>query len=243
MIALRPASISRTPNSTSPFHPVMLTSASVATIGHIARGIRTASPEAFAIASRPSPAKGSVSARNVSGAISATPSLRIGQFAPHTSASTATGTSERPTLRSLTVLAQVQFAGLRDPVVAADAAVELGEPCVEGVDVALRPARDLAVRGDAELLQHALQHRPDADDELEVVRGAGTREQRRRRVVLDVDDDLPVARDVGARVGERGEERTAVLGEGAKLNELRSVGALAPGGIAATLFPDGAAAA
>src|SRR5512139_3468473 len=153
MIALRPASISRTPNSTSPFQPVMLTSASVATSGHIARGMRTDSPEALAIASRPSPANGSVSARNVSGSISATPSLRIGQLAPQTSASTATGTSERPRLRSLTVLAQVQLAGLRHPVVAAHATVELREPRVERVDVALGPARDLPVRRDAELLQ------------------------------------------------------------------------------------------
>ena len=55
---------------------------------------------------------------------------------------------------------------------------------------------------DAELVEHALDHGPDADDQLEVVRRAGRIEQRRRRVVLDVDDDLPIARDFGARVGE-----------------------------------------
>jgi hypothetical protein len=50
-------------------------------------------PESFANPSNPSAANGSVSARNVSGAISVTPSFNIGQLQPHTSASTATGTS------------------------------------------------------------------------------------------------------------------------------------------------------
>ena len=105
--------------------------------------------------------------------------------------------------RALAVLAVVQRARLRDPCVAADAAGKFGQPRVELVDVALAPARDLPIGGDAELVQHPLEHGADADDELQVVGRAGRIEQRRRRIVLDVDDDLPIARRFRrARVGE-----------------------------------------
>ena len=78
-----------------PFHAAMLKIASVATRPHHARGTRIASPQKRATSNRPMAANGSVIARNVSGASSVTPNLRIGQLQPQTSVSTAMGTSER----------------------------------------------------------------------------------------------------------------------------------------------------
>ena len=71
----------------------MLKSASSATLPHIARGIRIESPAIRAMTRRPIAAKGSVSARNVSGASSATPIFSMGQLQPHTSVMIATGIS------------------------------------------------------------------------------------------------------------------------------------------------------
>src|SRR5207237_8477993 len=59
---------------------------------------------------------------------------------------------------------------------------------------------------DAEAVQHALQHRADADDELQVVGLTHAGQDRRRSIGLDVDHELPVARRFGARVGESPEE-------------------------------------
>ncbi len=126
----------------------------------------------------------------------------------------------------------MQRARLRDPCVAADAAGKLGQLRVELVDVALAPARDLPIRRDAELVQHAFDHGTDADDELQVVRRAGRIEQRRRRIVLDIDDDLPIARGFGARVGELAEEPPPVFRERAqlrKLGERRRLGGVGSG--------------
>ena len=92
-IALRPAGSCWTPNSSSPFQPAMLNSASRATLTHSGRGMRIEAPDIAATASKPSPAKGSVKARNVSGAISLTPIFSTGQLQPQTRASTATGNS------------------------------------------------------------------------------------------------------------------------------------------------------
>ena len=55
-------------------------------------------------------------------------------------------------------------------------------------------------------MQHSLQHRADADDELQVVGLAHTGQNRRWSVGLDVDHELPIARGFGARVGESAEE-------------------------------------
>ena len=94
------------------------------------------------------------------------------------------------------------------------------EPRVELVDVALAPARDLAVGRDAQLLQHAFQHGADADDELQVVGRAGA-EEWWRRVVLEIDDELPVARGLAARGGELVEQAAAIRGELEELPERR----------------------
>src|SRR5689334_19009827 len=77
----------------SPFQHAMLKSASAATLPQSARGMRTELPDQCATASMPTAANGSVSARKVSGAISVTPILRIGQLQPQISVRTATGRS------------------------------------------------------------------------------------------------------------------------------------------------------
>jgi hypothetical protein len=111
-----------------------------------------------------------VNARNVSGAISVTPILRIGQLNPQISVSTATGkrvatlTSGeagarlpvdviakprsllRPHRQRFSVFALMQLARLRHPCVAADTSGKLREHRVEMIDVALGPMRDLAKR-------------------------------------------------------------------------------------------------
>src|SRR6266702_2125766 len=90
MIAERPAGICCTPNTISMFQAVMLNKASAATRPHHALGIRTESPESFAISSNPSAANGSVDARNVSGASAVTPTFNTGQLQPQASVRMAT---------------------------------------------------------------------------------------------------------------------------------------------------------
>ena len=102
---------------------------------------------------------------------------------------------------------------LRHPRVAANAAGKFAQPCVELVDVALAPLRDLTVRADAHLIKHAFDDRTDADDQFQVVGRARRVEKRRRCVVLDVDDDLSIARGFGARIGEFAEQHAPILGE------------------------------
>ena len=92
-IAVRPAGSCCRPNSTSPFQPVMLNKASTITLPQRCRGTRIGPPESPEIASMPSAENGSVSARNVSGAISDTPSFSTGQLQPQTSVSTSSGIS------------------------------------------------------------------------------------------------------------------------------------------------------
>src|SRR6478672_2377938 len=157
----------------------MLSSASTRSRGHSARGTRIGSPDTRATVSRPIAASGSVRLRNVSGASSVTPILSTGQLQPQTSVRTrisgaarAIGTGDavevisidnllkgaaemRFALRRAPVLARVQCARLRDPCIAANASGKLAQPRVDLVDVALAPARDLAIRADAELVEHA----------------------------------------------------------------------------------------
>src|SRR5207247_6279093 len=66
--------------------------------------------------------------------------------------------------------------------------------------------RETPERQDAEAVEHSLQHRADADDELQVVGLAHTGGNRRGSVGLDVDHELPIARGFGARVGESAKE-------------------------------------
>src|SRR3982751_1702492 len=94
-MALRPAGICWTPKSTKPFQKPMLKSASTKSLGQSPRGIAIDSPDRRETMSMPTAASGSVKARNVSGAISVTPILRIGQLQPHTSVSTRIGQAER----------------------------------------------------------------------------------------------------------------------------------------------------
>ena len=95
----------------------------------------------------------------------------------------------------LAVLALVQRARLRHPGVAADAAGKLGQLRVELVDVALAPARDLAV---ACVMPSWCSIRsstgPMPTISFRSSGAFGPVEQRRRRVVLEVDDELAVAR-------------------------------------------------
>ena len=102
---------------------------------------------------------------------------------------------------------------MRHPCIAANAAGKVGEARVELVDVAVSPARDLPIRADAELLQHSLEHRPDADDQLEIIRCSGTIEQQWRRIVFKIDQKLTIARGFVARIRDRTQQRTPVLGE------------------------------
>ena len=88
----------------------------------------------------------------------------------------------------------MQRARLRHPSIATNAARKIGQACVELVDVAVGPASDLPIGVDAELLQQALKHRPDSDDQLEIVRRSGTVEQERRRIVFEIDQKLTIAR-------------------------------------------------
>src|SRR5206468_55191 len=179
----------------SPFQHAMLKSASNATLTHSARGTRIELPERRATRSKPSAAKGSVSARKVRGSISVTPILRIGQLHPQISVSTPTGkraaivTCDAPCVSVLAgeviaalrsrmplyrqrfpIFALMELARLSHPGVATNAARKLGELRVELVDIALRPVRDLAECRDAQLVQHPFEHRTDADDQLEVIR-------------------------------------------------------------------------
>src|SRR5437763_9151540 len=78
-----------------PFQPAILGGASEHRRGNDSRGMRMSSPEKRATASSPIAAKGSVNARNVSGAMSVTPILRSGQLQPHTNVSTPIGASAR----------------------------------------------------------------------------------------------------------------------------------------------------
>ena len=196
----------------------------------------------------PTAANGSVSARKVSGGSSVTPSLSTGQLQPQISASTAIGSHARAS-------ACVAASPPRDRRVhARDGQRYGGEPyllwcsaractthwsrrmrpgnsgsaAVELVDVALGPAPDLAVGRDAQLREHALEHRADADDELQVVVRARPAEQQRRRVGLDLDDERAIAGDLAARVREVGDQRAALLGEGREPRELRDRGRRAP---------------
>src|SRR2546423_3984819 len=111
--------------------------------------------------------------------------------------------------RQLAELCLMQLARLCYPLVAHDASRKFGELGIEIGAVALAPARDLPEGGDAQVVQHAFEHRADADDELQVVGLADAGQDRRRRVVLDVDDELSIARAFLPRVRElRGEPFT-----------------------------------
>ena len=215
----------------------------------------------------PSAANGRVSARNVSGASSVTPIFRIGQLQPQTSvrmsdrqrgacrrmrddrgvdvmvvrgcaierSRSVCATADSPYLPRCSARACVTHASRRmRPGNSAQLRVDL-------VDVALAPARDLAIRRDAELVQHALDHGADADDELQVVGRAGRIEQRRRRIVLDIDDELAIACRFGARVGELAEEPPPVFRECPQLRELgerrRPGGSAAAGGSSRSRVP------
>jgi len=123
-------------------------------------------------------------------------------------------------LRRTAVFAEVERARLRHPAVATNAAGKLAQPRIEVVDVALAPARDLAVGADAKLIQHAFDDRADADDHFQVVRRAGRIEERRRRIGLDIDDDLSITGNFGAGVGNLRQQSAAIVGERAKLREL-----------------------
>jgi len=96
----------------------------------------------------------------------------------------------------------MQLARLRHPLVAHDASWKFRKLGIEIRAVALAPARDLPEGGDAEVVQHAFEHRADADDELQVVGLPDAGQDRRRRIVLDVDDELSIARALLPRVGE-----------------------------------------
>src|ERR1700686_2778639 len=104
--------------------------------------------------------------------------------------------------RQLAELRLVQLARLRHPLVAHDASRKFRQLGIELGAVALAPARDLPEGGDAEVVQHAFEHRTDADDELQVVGFPDAGQDRRWRVVLDIDDELSVARAFLAGVGE-----------------------------------------
>ena len=101
----------------------------------------------------------------------------------------------------------MQLARLRHPLVALDASGKFRQLGVELGAVALAPERDLPEGGDAEVVQHALEHRADADDELQVVGLPDAGQDRRRRIVLDVDDELTVARGFLACFGELPSDR------------------------------------
>src|SRR5213075_3071002 len=88
----------------------------------------------------------------------------------------------------------MQLARLRYPLVAHDASRKFRQPGVELGTVSLAPACNLPEGRDAEVVQHALEHGTDADDELEVVGLAHAGQDRRRRFVLDVDHELAIAR-------------------------------------------------
>ena len=149
-IALRPAGSCCTPNSRNPFQPVMLKNDSPQTFAKQARGMRIDSPCAWANASMPSAASGSVMQRNVSGASSSTPIFRTGQLQPQTSASSRTSNAARVGAidglrikrwqagsRIRSVFRDVKRARLRDPSVAPDPTGELGEPRFDIVDLAI----------------------------------------------------------------------------------------------------------
>ena len=127
----------------------------------------------------------------------------------------------------------MQRTRLRDPFVAPDAPGKFSEARVELVDVAFAPVCDLPVRADAELIEHSLDHRANADDELEIVRCSWRIEERRRCVLLNVDDDLPLARCFGARVGDLAKQAATVFGKVEQLwhrYALAGVGARVPAG-------------
>ena len=71
---------------------------------------------------------------------------------------------------------------------------------------------------DTEAVQHALQHRADADDELEIVEHGGAVQQRRQRIVLEVDDQFAVPGRVGARMRAVAQQPAAIIGEVGELN-------------------------
>ena len=191
----------------------MLKKASTSTLPQRRRGTRTEPPESFDTASMPSAENGSVSARKVSGAYSATPSFSTGQLQPQTSVSTSTGISAAAVMCGWLAAAECCFTRRGGMLEVRDAAARKprrsshprsrasgsapyllrcsaracvtqpsrrmrpGNSCsrgVEFVDVAFGPARDLPVGRDAQLIEHPFEHRSDADDQLEVIRRAGT---------------------------------------------------------------------
>ena len=189
----------------------------------------------------PSAANGSVSARNVSGAISVTPTLSTGQLQPQMKVSNRIGTSAcaigcaaSRAVSRLTCFPSEPAAlrrtwtgaarGLRDPAVAADAARKLGELGVDLVDVALAPARDLPIRGHAQTLQHAFQHRADADDELQVVERVRSVEQWWQRVVFEVHHEFAIACRLRLRIRHIAQQNAAIRGEVRELQPLRLTG-------------------
>src|SRR5215470_16008122 len=96
----------------------------------------------------------------------------------------------------------MQRARLHHPLVATDAAGKLRQARFEFIDIALAPARDLPKRRDAELVEHALEHRPHTHDQLEIVRRPRTIEERRWRIGLDVDHELAIPRGLAAGLRE-----------------------------------------
>ena len=115
----------------------------------------------------------------------------------------------------------MELARLRYPRIAPDATGKLRQPGIELVDVALRPPCDLTIRTDAELLQHPLEHRANPDDQLQIVRRAGTVEQRRRCVALEVDQQLAIARRLVTRIGDRAEQSMSIFSKLLRVRMLR----------------------
>src|SRR5215471_9925813 len=195
----------------------MFTTASAMTLAQSARGMRIDSPESFETRRRPSAAKPSVAARKVRGRSSVTPYLITGQLHPQTSARiTICSRLDAPTLcrcttfraapsqcsRAFAVLRLVQRPRLGHPLVAHDTARKFGQLRIEVGNIAFGPARDLAEGAHAQVMQHALEHRTDSDNELQVVGLGGSEQYRRRSLVFDIEHELPIARRFTASIGE-----------------------------------------
>src|SRR5215470_13933659 len=116
----------------------------------------------------------------------------------------------RPSSGMLAVFRNVQRPCLRHPLVADDATRKLRQPGVEVGNVALGPRGDLSKRSDSEIVQHALEHGPDPDDQLQVVGLGFAKQYRRRSLVLDVDHELTITCGLGARVAQLAYQRPGV---------------------------------
>ena len=236
MIALRPAGSCCTPNSTKPFQPAMLKNARTATRSHHSRGMRIASRLARATSSMPMRGERQRDRAERERRELADAELEHGPVAAPDEREDrdrnervrervrAGGGDGHQRSRPGSVSPNFDRCSSRacvDPAVAADAAGKLGQTRVELVDVALAPARDLAVRRHAELVQHPLEDRTDAHDELEIVGRVRSVEQRRHRVVLEVHDDLAVAGGLAARLRDLAQQAPAILRHRGQLRAFR----------------------